>query len=43
MYIPRRGINYTIRTFIAAMLEMLRRWQWNFCEHLLRLYRSRAR
>ncbi|TFY58647.1 hypothetical protein EVJ58_g6292 [Rhodofomes roseus] len=30
MYIPRSGINYTIRTFIAAMLEMLRRWQWNF-------------
>ena len=20
-----------VRTFIAAMLEMLRRWQWNFC------------
>ncbi|KZT71878.1 hypothetical protein DAEQUDRAFT_636838, partial [Daedalea quercina L-15889] len=30
MYIPHSGINYTIRTFIAAMLEMLRRWQWNF-------------
>ncbi|PCH35378.1 EXS-domain-containing protein, partial [Wolfiporia cocos MD-104 SS10] len=30
MYIPEKGINYVIRTFIAAMLEMLRRWQWNF-------------
>ena len=40
MYIPRRGINYT---FIAAMLEMLRRWQWKFCKRLPRLYRSRAR
>lgn len=30
MYIPEHGINYVIRTFIAAMLEMLRRWQWNF-------------
>ncbi|KZT04539.1 EXS-domain-containing protein [Laetiporus sulphureus 93-53] len=30
MYIPEKGVNYVIRTFIAAMLEMLRRWQWNF-------------
>lgn len=21
-----------MRTFIVAILEMLRRWQWNFCE-----------
>ncbi|EGO29715.1 hypothetical protein SERLADRAFT_457875, partial [Serpula lacrymans var. lacrymans S7.9] len=30
IYIPSGGINLTARTFIAAMLEMLRRWQWNF-------------
>ncbi|KAH0835834.1 EXS family-domain-containing protein [Lanmaoa asiatica] len=29
-YIPLDGPNYTLRTFIAAMLEMLRRVQWNF-------------
>ncbi|KAM5537632.1 hypothetical protein V8D89_008710 [Ganoderma adspersum] len=38
IYIPSRGPNYIIRTFIAAMLEVLRRWQWNFLrlenEHL---------
>ncbi|PIL23311.1 transporter [Ganoderma sinense ZZ0214-1] len=38
IYIPTRGPNYIIRTFIAAMLEILRRWQWNFLrlenEHL---------
>lgn len=38
IYIPTDGPNYVIRTFIAAMLEMLRRWQWNFIrlenEHL---------
>ena len=31
IYIPSRGPNYIIRTFIAAVLEILRRWQWNFC------------
>ncbi|CCL99566.1 uncharacterized protein FIBRA_01584 [Fibroporia radiculosa] len=30
MYVPQQGINYEIRTWIAGMLEMLRRWQWNF-------------
>ncbi|KDQ58686.1 hypothetical protein JAAARDRAFT_128693, partial [Jaapia argillacea MUCL 33604] len=30
IYIPIRGPNAVLRTFIAAMLEMLRRWQWNF-------------
>ncbi|KAI1794482.1 EXS-domain-containing protein [Ganoderma leucocontextum] len=30
IYIPAQGPNYTIRTFITAMLEILRRWQWNF-------------
>ncbi|KAI0918737.1 hypothetical protein AcV5_002647 [Taiwanofungus camphoratus] len=29
-YIPESGPNYVIKTFVAAMLEMLRRWQWNF-------------
>ncbi|KAH7913118.1 EXS-domain-containing protein [Hygrophoropsis aurantiaca] len=30
LYIPERGPNLTLRTFIAALLEMLRRIQWNF-------------
>ncbi|KAI0701368.1 EXS family-domain-containing protein [Cytidiella melzeri] len=30
LYIPQRGPPFPLRTFIAAMLEMLRRWQWNF-------------
>ncbi|KAI0346442.1 EXS-domain-containing protein [Trametopsis cervina] len=30
IYIPKGGLPFPIRTFIAAMLEMLRRWQWNF-------------
>lgn len=30
LYIPTRGPNFVLRTFIAAMLEMLRRLQWNF-------------
>lgn len=34
-YIPRRGPPILLRTFIAALLEMLRRWQWNFCLHPL--------
>ncbi|KIM89689.1 hypothetical protein PILCRDRAFT_193808 [Piloderma croceum F 1598] len=29
-YIPERGPSITLRTFIGGMLEMLRRWQWNF-------------
>jgi len=29
LYIPLRGPNITLRTFIGAILEMLRRWQWN--------------
>ncbi|KAI0077380.1 EXS-domain-containing protein [Panus rudis PR-1116 ss-1] len=29
-YIPERGPDFLIRTFIAGMLEALRRWQWNF-------------
>ena len=24
-------MNITLRTFVAAFLEMLRRWQWNYC------------
>ncbi|TBU41712.1 EXS-domain-containing protein [Dichomitus squalens] len=38
IYIPEKGPNFIIRTFIAGMLEVLRRWQWNFLrlenEHL---------
>ncbi|OBZ67468.1 Phosphate transporter PHO1 [Grifola frondosa] len=30
LYIPQRGPDFVLRTFIAGMLEMLRRWQWNF-------------
>ncbi|KZT23700.1 EXS-domain-containing protein [Neolentinus lepideus HHB14362 ss-1] len=30
LYVPAAGPNFVVRTFIAAMLEMLRRWQWNF-------------
>ncbi|THH32928.1 hypothetical protein EUX98_g1237 [Antrodiella citrinella] len=29
-YIPEKGPNFLLRTFITAMLEVLRRWQWNF-------------
>lgn len=30
-YIPESGPDFLLRTFIAAVLEILRRWQWNFC------------
>ncbi|KAI9065265.1 EXS-domain-containing protein [Trametes sanguinea] len=37
-YIPENGPDFIIRTFIAGLLEALRRWQWNFLrlenEHL---------
>ncbi|TCD67423.1 hypothetical protein EIP91_012395 [Steccherinum ochraceum] len=29
-YIPAQGPNFLLRSFITAMLEVLRRWQWNF-------------
>ncbi|CAK5261977.1 unnamed protein product [Mycena citricolor] len=29
-YIPKRGPDMMLRTFIAGSFEMLRRWQWNF-------------
>jgi xenotropic and polytropic retrovirus receptor 1 len=29
-YIPLAGLEYRSRAFTFAMLEMLRRWQWNF-------------
>ena len=32
IYLPRRGLPFDVRSFIVAMLEMLRRWQWNFRE-----------
>ncbi|KAF5381280.1 hypothetical protein D9615_008351 [Tricholomella constricta] len=30
IYIPAQGPSMFLRTFVAAMLEMLRRWMWNF-------------
>ncbi|KAK7034489.1 Xenotropic and polytropic retrovirus receptor 1 [Paramarasmius palmivorus] len=30
IYIPTGGLDIYLRQFIAAMLEVLRRWQWNF-------------
>ncbi|KAK7686014.1 hypothetical protein QCA50_010825 [Cerrena zonata] len=30
LYIPEKGPDFLIRTFIAGMLEAFRRWQWNF-------------
>ncbi|OCH89346.1 EXS-domain-containing protein [Obba rivulosa] len=30
LYIPEKGPDFVLRTFIAGMLEMLRRLQWNF-------------
>ncbi|KAF8068754.1 EXS-domain-containing protein [Lyophyllum atratum] len=30
IYIPIQGPNMFFRTFIGGLLEMLRRWQWNF-------------
>ncbi|TFK72108.1 EXS-domain-containing protein, partial [Pluteus cervinus] len=30
LYIPTQGPSSLLRSFIAAMLEILRRWQWNF-------------
>ncbi|KAI0319242.1 EXS-domain-containing protein [Amylostereum chailletii] len=30
LYIPAKGPSFNVRTFITGMLEMLRRWQWNF-------------
>ena len=30
IYLPSRGLPFDVRSFILAMLEMLRRWQWNF-------------
>ncbi|EIW78498.1 EXS-domain-containing protein [Coniophora puteana RWD-64-598 SS2] len=45
-YFPTGGINITVRTFIAAFLEILRRVQWNFYrlenEHLGNMDQYRA-
>ncbi|KIP07309.1 hypothetical protein PHLGIDRAFT_42215, partial [Phlebiopsis gigantea 11061_1 CR5-6] len=30
IYIPQNGLAFPLRAFIAAILEMFRRWQWNF-------------
>lgn len=32
MYLPSKGLPFNVRSFVLAMLEMLRRWQWNFCK-----------
>lgn len=46
MYLPSRGLPFDVRSFILAMLEMLRRWQWNFLrlenEHLGNIDQYRA-
>lgn len=31
-YLPVRHVHANTRSFIFAIAEMLRRWQWNFCE-----------
>jgi hypothetical protein len=35
IYLPHRGLPFDVRSFIVAMLEMLRRWQWNFRKPLI--------
>jgi hypothetical protein len=34
LYIPAKGPDMMLRSFIVAVLEILRRWQWNFCMSL---------
>lgn len=34
-YIPVSNSSFQLTTFIVAMLEMLRRWQWNFCTSVI--------
>jgi hypothetical protein len=34
-YAPAPGKVTKLRSFIFAVMEMLRRWQWNFCMHTL--------
>lgn len=31
-YVPQRASYTRLRSFFFALLEMLRRWQWNFCK-----------
>jgi hypothetical protein len=33
-YIPHHAEYTKLRSFAFAMAEMMRRWQWNFCELL---------
>jgi len=44
LYIPRSGPSMAIRSFIVQILEMLRRWIWNFIrlenEHLINISKS---
>jgi len=32
IYMPEGGPSVLVRTFMVAFLEMLRKWQWNFCK-----------
>ncbi|KAJ7740037.1 EXS family-domain-containing protein [Mycena maculata] len=32
LYIPAKGPDVMLRTFIVGLLEVVRRWQWNFCK-----------
>lgn len=41
MYLPSSGPPFQLRTFIVAMLEMIRRWQWNFRKPSLLIVLSR--
>jgi hypothetical protein len=31
IYVPTNGPSMAIRSFVTGILEILRRWQWNFC------------
>ena len=31
LYIPTSGPSLTVRAWLIAMVEIFRRWQWNFC------------
>lgn len=42
IYIPKQGPDFLIRSFIVGFLEMLRRWQWNFCAYSLNCIHERS-
>ena len=35
LYLPFVDVNFQVRQFIVGMLEMVRRWQWNFCKYFI--------